>query len=53
MAGMRLLVLYDPLAAAYCTSSLPAADCSSSQIAIELPGAVPLWKVIVGPAPTN
>jgi len=30
-------------------ASLAAADCSSSQIAIVEPSAVPLWKVIVGP----
>jgi len=28
---------------------LPAIGCPSSQIAIELPTAVPLWKVMVGP----
>jgi hypothetical protein len=53
MAGMRLFLLSEKLCAAYCGCSLLAADCSSSQIAIEMPVAVPLWKVIVGPAPTN
>jgi hypothetical protein len=49
MADMRLAVLSGSLGCAYCLSSLPAADCPSSQIAIELPVAVPLWKVNVGP----
>ena len=49
MAGMRLTVLFDSLAAAYCARSLLATGCPSSQIAIELPVAVPLWKVKVGP----
>jgi hypothetical protein len=49
MAGMRLAVLFASLTAPYCACSLPATDCPSSQIAIELPVAVPLWKVKVGP----
>src|SRR4051812_23373001 len=49
MAGMRLAVLFDSSAASYCGCSLSASDCLSSQIAIELPVAVPLWKVKVGP----
>src|SRR5829696_8627159 len=49
MAGMRLSTLSGSNDRAYCTSSLSAADCPSSQIAIELPVAVPLWKVKVGP----
>jgi len=52
MAGMRPFVLSEKFGAAYCTS-LAAAGCPSSQIAIDKLSAVPLWKVIVGPAPTN
>jgi len=52
MAGMRPFVLCARLGASYSTS-LTAAGCPSSQIAIDRLSAVPLWKVIVGPAPTN
>jgi hypothetical protein len=52
MAGMRPFVLREKIASAYC-DALAAADCPSSQIAIDKLSAVPLWKVIVGPAPTN
>src|SRR5262249_5267828 len=52
MAGMRPFVLGEENASAYC-NALAAADCPSSQIAIDKLSAVPLWKVIVGPAPTN
>ena len=52
MAGMRPFVLREENASAYC-NALAAADCPSSQIAIDKLSAVPLWKVIVGPAPTN
>ena len=52
MAGMRPFVLYVKIASAY-YDSLAAAGCPSSQIAIVKLSAVPLWKVIVGPAPTN
>jgi hypothetical protein len=49
---MRPFVLREKIASAYC-DALAAADCPSSQIAIDKLSAVPLWKVIVGPAPTN
>ena len=52
MAGMRPFVLSEKFRAAYCLL-LAAAGCPSSQIAIDKLSAVPLWKVIVGPAPTN
>lgn len=52
MAGMRPFVLSGEFGAAY-WESLAAAGCPSSQIAIDKSSAVPLWKVIVGPAPTN
>ena len=48
MAGMRPFVLREENASAYC-NALAAADCPSSQIAIDKLSAVPLWKVIVGP----
>ena len=47
MAGMRPFVLCEEFASAY-YSSLAAADCPSSQIAIDKLSAVRLWKVIVG-----
>jgi hypothetical protein len=47
MAGMRPFVLCEESASAY-YQSLAAADCPSSQIAIDKLSAVPLWKVIVG-----
>jgi len=48
MAGMRPFVLSQEIRPAYCASLL-APGCTSSQIAIDKPAAVPLWKVIVGP----
>src|SRR5262245_3090177 len=48
MAGMQAFALCERIAAAYCRS-LAAGGCTSSQIAIVAPSAVPLWKVIVGP----
>ena len=47
MAGMRPFVLCEEFASAY-YDLLAAADCPSSQIAIDKLSAVPLWKVIVG-----
>ena len=47
MAGMRPFVLCEESASAY-YDPLAAADCPSSQIAIDKLSAVPLWKVIVG-----
>ena len=47
MAGMRPFVLCEEFASAY-YPLLAAADCPSSQIAIDKLSAVPLWKVIVG-----
>ena len=47
MAGMRPFVLCEEFASAY-YDPLAAADCPSSQIAIDKLSAVPLWKVIVG-----
>ena len=52
MAGMRPFALSGEIASVEC-ESLAATGCPSSQIATDKPTAVPLWKVIVGPAPTN
>jgi coenzyme PQQ precursor peptide PqqA len=52
MAGMRPFALSGEIASVQC-ESLAATGCPSSQIATDKPTAVPLWKVIVGPAPTN
>jgi hypothetical protein len=52
MAGMRPFVLSAETASVE-YRSLAATGCPSSQIATDKPTAVPLWKVIVGPAPTN
>ena len=49
MAGMRVSVLSDSISSAYCNVLLLATGCPSSQIAIEPPAVVPLWKVMVGP----
>jgi coenzyme PQQ precursor peptide PqqA len=52
MAGMRPFALSGEIASVE-YESLAATGCPSSQIATDKPTAVPLWKVIVGPAPTN
>jgi coenzyme PQQ precursor peptide PqqA len=49
---MRPFALSGEIASVEC-ESLAATGCPSSQIATDKPTAVPLWKVIVGPAPTN
>ena len=52
MAGMRPFVLSQEIASAILRLT-GGTGCPSSQIATVKPAAVPLWKVIVGPAPTN
>ena len=49
MAGMPMLALSDSIIRKILRLLLLASGCPSSQIAIVMPAAVPLWKVIVGP----
>src|SRR5262245_48663096 len=53
MADMRTFVFAIRATLVILHSSLLATGCPSSQIAIVTLAAVPLWKVMVGPAPTN
>jgi hypothetical protein len=52
MAGMRGFALRHTGSSAYLAAAVGDA-CHTSQMAIAKPTVVPLWKVIVGPQPTN